>query len=30
VGIAGNRSLETSLPVRIEDLDLGVDLRRGK
>ncbi|MDQ0674190.1 putative dehydrogenase [Pseudarthrobacter siccitolerans] len=29
VGIAGNRSLETSLPVRIEDLDLGVDLRRG-
>lgn len=30
VGIAGNRSLETSLPVRIEDLDLGVDLGRGK
>ncbi|MFF1253366.1 Gfo/Idh/MocA family oxidoreductase [Pseudarthrobacter sp. NPDC058329] len=30
VGIAGNRSLETSLPVRIEDLDLGADLRRGK
>jgi len=30
VGIAGNRSLETSLPVRVEDLDLGVDLRRGK
>ncbi|VXC02417.1 Oxidoreductase family, NAD-binding Rossmann fold [Arthrobacter sp. 9AX] len=30
VGIAGNHSLETSLPVRIEDLDLGVDLRRGK
>ncbi|UEL27932.1 Gfo/Idh/MocA family protein [Pseudarthrobacter sp. L1SW] len=30
VGIAGNRSLESSLPVRIEDLDLGVDLRRGK
>lgn len=30
VGIAGNRSLEASLPVRIEDLDLGVDLRRGK
>jgi predicted dehydrogenase len=30
VGIAGNRSLETALPVRIEDLDLGVDLRRGK
>lgn len=30
VGIAGNRSLETSLPVRIADLDLGVDLRRGK
>ncbi len=29
VGIAGNRSLESSLPVRIEDLDLGVDLRRG-
>lgn len=28
VGIAGNRSLESSLPVRIEDLDLGVDLRR--
>lgn len=30
VGIAGNRSLETSLPVRVEDLDLGVDLRRGE
>lgn len=30
VGIAGNRSLESSLPVRIEDLDLGVDLRRSK
>ncbi|MEA3550062.1 Gfo/Idh/MocA family oxidoreductase [Pseudarthrobacter sp. C1] len=30
VGIAGNRSLETSLPVRIADLDLGIDLRRGK
>ncbi|MFF2344945.1 Gfo/Idh/MocA family protein [Pseudarthrobacter sp. NPDC058119] len=30
VGIAGNRSLESSLPVRVEDLDLGVDLRRGK
>ncbi|MEE9094522.1 Gfo/Idh/MocA family protein [Pseudarthrobacter phenanthrenivorans] len=30
VGIAGNRSLETSLPVRVEDLDLGADLRRGK
>ena len=29
VGIAGNLSLESSLPVRIEDLDLGVDLRRG-
>ncbi len=29
VGIAGNRSLESNLPVRIEDLDLGVDLRRG-
>ncbi|KSU78542.1 Gfo/Idh/MocA family protein [Pseudarthrobacter enclensis] len=29
VGIAGNRSLESSLPVRVEDLDLGVDLRRG-
>ncbi|MGN7200656.1 Gfo/Idh/MocA family protein [Arthrobacter sp. SAFR-044] len=29
VGIAGNRSLETSLPVRVEDLDLGADLRRG-
>jgi predicted dehydrogenase len=29
VGIAGNRSLESDLPVRIEDLDLGVDLRRG-
>ncbi len=28
VGIAGNRSLESSLPVRVEDLDLGVDLRR--
>lgn len=30
VGIAGNRSLDTSLPVRVEDLDLGVDLRRGR
>jgi predicted dehydrogenase len=30
VGIAGNQSLETSLPIRVEDLDLGVDLRRGK
>lgn len=30
VGIAGNRSLESSLPVRVEDLDLGVDLRRAK
>lgn len=30
VGIAGNQSLETSLPVRIDDLDLGADLRRGK
>ena len=29
VGIAGNRSLESALPVRIQDLDLGVDLRRG-
>ncbi|HEY8699702.1 MAG TPA: Gfo/Idh/MocA family oxidoreductase [Arthrobacter sp.] len=29
VGIAGNQSLESSLPVRIEDLDLGADLRRG-
>ena len=29
VGIAGNASLESSLPVRIEDLDLGTDLRRG-
>ncbi|CAN7511468.1 Gfo/Idh/MocA family oxidoreductase [Arthrobacter sp. LjRoot14] len=29
VGIAGNRSLESSLPVRIKDLDLGADLRRG-
>jgi predicted dehydrogenase len=29
VGIAGNRSLESSLPVRIVDLDLGADLRRG-
>lgn len=29
VGIAGNRSLESSLPVRVEDLDLGADLRRG-
>lgn len=28
VGIAGNLSLESSLPVRIEDLDLGVNLRR--
>jgi predicted dehydrogenase len=28
VGIAGNRSLESSLPVRIEDLDLGADLHR--
>ncbi|WP_285245166.1 Gfo/Idh/MocA family oxidoreductase [Pseudarthrobacter sp. fls2-241-R2A-127] len=30
VGIAGNQSLETSLPIRVADLDLGVDLRRGK
>ncbi|TDT86174.1 oxidoreductase family protein [Arthrobacter sp. AG258] len=30
VGIAGNQSLETSLPIRVEDLDLRVDLRRGK
>ncbi|WP_285246995.1 Gfo/Idh/MocA family oxidoreductase [Pseudarthrobacter sp. efr-133-R2A-89] len=30
VGIAGNQSLETSLPIRVEDLDLGVDLRRSK
>ncbi|QDG68251.1 Gfo/Idh/MocA family oxidoreductase [Pseudarthrobacter sp. NIBRBAC000502772] len=29
VGIAGNLSLESSLPVRIEDLHLGADLRRG-
>ena len=29
VGIAGNRSLESALPVRIADLDLGADLRRG-
>ena len=29
VGIAGNQSLESSLPVRIEDLGLGADLRRG-
>jgi predicted dehydrogenase len=28
VGIAGNQSLETSLPVTIADLGLGVDLRR--
>ncbi|MGO4188892.1 Gfo/Idh/MocA family protein [Pseudarthrobacter sp. TAF60_1] len=30
VGIAGNLSLETTLPVRIEDLDLGADLRRAQ
>jgi predicted dehydrogenase len=30
VGIAGNESLATSLPVRIEDLNLGADLRRGR
>ncbi|MBT2515046.1 Gfo/Idh/MocA family protein [Arthrobacter sp. ISL-30] len=30
VGIAGNQSLETSLPVRISELGLGVELRRGK
>ncbi|MGO4234506.1 Gfo/Idh/MocA family protein [Pseudarthrobacter sp. YAF2] len=30
VGIAGNQSLETSLPIRVADLDLGVDLRRAK
>jgi predicted dehydrogenase len=30
VGIAGNQSLESSLPIRIEDLDLGADLRRAR
>jgi len=30
VGIAGNESLATSLPVRIADLELGTDLRRGR
>lgn len=29
VGIAGNESLESGLPVRTADLGLGVDLRRG-
>ena len=29
VGIAGNASLESGLPVRTADLDLGADLRRG-
>ena len=28
VGMAGNESLRTGLPVRIADLDLGVDLSR--
>lgn len=30
VGIAGNESLESGLPVRTADLGLGVDLRRGQ
>ncbi|MFC7850126.1 Gfo/Idh/MocA family protein [Arthrobacter sp. NPDC057388] len=30
VGIAGNTSLETELPVRISELGLGVELRRGR
>jgi predicted dehydrogenase len=30
VGIAGNESLATSLPVRIDGLNLGADLRRGR
>ena len=30
VGIAGNASLETGLPVRISELGLGVELRRGR
>jgi predicted dehydrogenase len=30
VGIAGNASLETELPVRISELGLGVELRRGR
>ncbi|WP_104140740.1 Gfo/Idh/MocA family protein [Arthrobacter sp. ZGTC131] len=30
VGIAGNKSLESGLPVRTADLGLGVDLRRGQ
>ena len=30
VGIAGNASLETQLPVRISELGLGVELRRGR
>jgi predicted dehydrogenase len=30
VGIAGNESLATSLPVRIDELNLGADLRRGR
>jgi predicted dehydrogenase len=29
VGIAGNASLESGMPVRTADLDLGADLRRG-
>jgi predicted dehydrogenase len=29
VGIAGNRSLESGLPVHVADLGLGIDLRRG-
>lgn len=28
VGIAANQSLVTGLPVRVDDLDLGVDLSR--
>jgi hypothetical protein len=30
VGIAGNESLASGLPVRTADLGLGADLRRGK
>ncbi|MDR6684521.1 putative dehydrogenase [Arthrobacter sp. 1088] len=30
VGIAGNRSLDTELPVRISELGLGIDLSRGQ
>ena len=28
VGISGNRSLQTGLPVKVEDLDLGIDVER--